>query len=183
MMRFEVQENVTKYLNYLSDAIVEGKDEMIKEAGLSIASMVYNSGHKEFRWNDEIGEVEMIYAGYRFDEAPDYSGALLSSALRENQRVLKSKQNESILDIYWTGMYADYSWWEFRHDKDTSKPPEVDYALFQETGSRVGIPHADSKKLKARNTGFFGKMINDDGTTMMVQAKVAEKYMRLLLQK
>lgn len=178
--KIKATENITEYLTHLQDSIKKSKDEMVKESGLSLASMVYSSGHKDIVWNENIGQVETLYDGS--GDAPDYTGALLSSGLMENQRVLTSQENKSVLEIFWTGMYADYSWWEFRKDSNTSKPPEVDYAVFQETGDTQGIPHSDSPSLIANHTGYFTKSVNDEGTERMVQSRIAEEYRKLLLK-
>lgn len=174
MIGFEVQDNLTDYFTRLEETVNEHAEEMVREAGMSLAHLVINQGKI---WGfDEYGDFGMLYMG----DAPYHSGALVESALRPEQQHFRNSQSNSILDLYWTGMYADYSWWEFRHDEDTSKPPEVDYALFQETGSLVGIPHPDSDALKARHKGFFRKTVNDEHIHRKLYDDIGKNYMNFL---
>ena len=70
-----------------------------------------------------------------FSEYPDIGhlyGALQKSL--EDNHIYKDYGGLSEIDVLYTGALATQSWWEFRDDGDTSKPPERDYAFYQETG-------------------------------------------------
>ena len=177
MISFTVQENVTDYLNQIQDAMEENKETIVKEAGKTLAYLVYNQG--KIWGRNEYGDFGLLYVG----GAPFHSGALVSSAFREEQQLYSSEKNRGILGLYWTGMYADYSWWEFRHDSNISEPPEFDYAYYQETGDKTGIPHSYSKNLEARHTGFFERTVNDGNVQQRLYADMGDKYLRILLNK
>lgn len=172
------EDTVVEYLKFIQQSVNNQREHLVKEATKTLATSVAHQGDV---WGvDEYGDYGMQWGG----AAPFETGALLQSGLNPNQQVLSATDEyRTVIDLYWTGMYADYSWWEFREDSKTYEPPEVDYALFQETGSRAGIPHADSKALKARHKGFFKTMVNDKGVQERIKYNVANEYMKMLRKK
>lgn len=70
-----------------------------------------------------------------FAEYPDIGRMYytLQESLEKN-RIYKDYGGLSEIDVLYTGALAKHSWWEFRDDHDMSKPPERDYAYYQETG-------------------------------------------------
>ena len=76
----------------------------------------------------------------------------LQESLDKN-RIYKDYGGLSEIDVLYTGTLAKHSWSEFRDDGDTSKPPDRDYAFYQETGQdRV----ASEEKAKHQGAIRFG---------------------------
>ena len=170
-MKFEVKDNLTEYVDYLQKAVETNEEQIVSNAGKTLIYLITSQG--EIWGHDEYGSYGLLLKG----DAPYYSGALLTSALRKEQQELSSKDWQSILTVYWTGMFATYSWSEFRSDKDKTKPPERDYAVYQETGMDVKAKYSD-----ARHKHFFRNMVQDTAVKQRIYDDVALEYMKLLFK-
>lgn len=163
----------TPYLEYIRDAVNAKRDDFVKNAAKTVAYTI--AGQGDVIGQDDYGQYGTLWGGV----APYNTGALLTSALNPNQQVLSNTETQSIVDLYWTGMYADYSWKEFRSDRDTSKPPERDYARYQETGEDINASSRDAK-----HKGFFTSMLKKDkGTRERVKYNLANEYMKVLMKR
>lgn len=136
---------------------------------------IHNNFHSHERVLLEgLGEILSEYIGLY--DTPRYSSKLLESGLKRDNWVFNNKESISDLRIVYSGLEADYSWWEFSDDYRTNHSPDRDYAYFQETGiDNV----ANSKLAKSR---FFVKRGTVEKSADIFE-HTRKEYLRILQQK
>lgn len=174
-----IEDTVTDYLKDIQKKVVDDGEHLVREATKTLAYAVSNQG--EIWGTDDYGSFGLQWEG----GAPYETGALINSGLNPNQQVFSKSDYKSIIDLYWTGMYADYSWREFRKDERQSEPPERDYAYFQETGIDITWTPSYEKVSPnfAKHKGFFTGMVKNKGVHEKIKYNVANEYMKLLLKR
>ena len=103
---------------------------------------------------------------------PIEGGALMESGFDEKTWVITKTNHMNIISVLYSGEGSNYSWREFREDEDTTKPPERDYAFFQETGK-----DKTAKPEHARRKGFISNTLQNGVTHEQIN-KVAVNYLK-----
>lgn len=111
------QDTLTPYLQKLQENMSASKDGITQNASKSIAEMIY--------------ELAPVWEG---SSNPGSNHALSESALLYKNWHFKSSNAQTVLDIIVSGKDNVVSFSEFREDGNRYRPPEMDYAFYQETG-------------------------------------------------
>lgn len=128
------QDTLTPYLQKLEENMQVSKEGITQNASKSIAEMIY--------------ELAPVWADGGSN--PGSNHALSESALNYKNWHFKSSNAQTVLDIIISGMDNVVSFSEFRADGNRYRPPEMDYAYYQETGIH-------SKEIQTPRERFFVK--------------------------
>jgi len=148
-IKFEIEENITGYLDELQSNFSREKKFILNEMGYVV------TGYE----NDETAPIPSLMS-------TTFNPFLYLSGQMEENRIFEDDPEEPSLEIIYSGMgleemFPDEKptgvWWEFA--EDPWNPPrfrhlERDYALYQETGRDTTAKYSDARHKYAIRTGL-----------------------------
>lgn len=151
------EDTLTNYLTELQSNFEESKQNIVGNASAKLA------------W--EISELAPIWEGS--DPRAQMSNHALSESPLHIENWHFTTGSQTILDIFVSGMDNVVSFFEFREDSDGFKPPEMDYAYYQETGIH-------NQKMQTPRERFFVKRATVTQAANTIESM--QKSLQLILE-
>lgn len=159
------EDTVTEYLTQLQKNLRDSKEGMVSNASEDIAGEIFELAPI---WEDSSSN-------------PGSNHALSESVLDFKNWFFKSNENVTVLDILVTGMDNVVSFKEFREDGDRFKPPDMDYAYYQETGIHSEAMQTPRerffvKRATVSQAGHYMESISEQLELVMHGERITDKH-------